>query len=96
MALQLSKELDTGVTGDYWRVVLVQLSPLGDRSTVIVCLYKDAAARAADKTPLETREYSWNAADYPFAVAALDEDNPYVIAYEKLKTLPEFVGAVDA
>lgn len=94
MALQKSKELDTGVTGTYWRVVQVFLHA-GQPTEARVLLYKDAQARQDGKAPLTGLLYSWSGADDPCTVDAMDASNPYSLVYAKLKTLLEFSGAQD-
>ncbi len=96
MALQLNKEMSTGVTGDYWKVTKVILEG-EDECLVTVKLFKDSAARLASKLPLETLEYSFKDSENPCLIVEMDEanQNPFFLVYEKLKTLPEFAGALD-
>lgn len=95
MALQKSKELTSGVSGDYWKLLIKELS--GSKTICAVSLYKDAAARAADKSVLESVVYSWSGEDNPCTIAAMDvaDSNPIKLCYAKLKTLAEFSGAQD-
>lgn len=96
MALELNKEMPTGVTGNYWKIAKLVLE--GEvECLATVQLYKDAAARAAGKLPLETLEYSFRDSENPCLIAEMDtaDQNPFFLVYEKLKTLPEFTGALD-
>ena len=95
MALQLSKEQPSGVTGDYWRIREVKVSPSKVECTVE--LYKDSAARIANKAEMEVTIYVWEGADHPCEVADMDavNENVYSLCYDKLKTLAEFSDAVD-
>lgn len=94
MALQLSKDLPSGFSADYWRIESVDLVPGTTR--VIVAIYKDSAARQAGKAAVSQADYSWTADDNPCTLDAMDSgSNAFALAYEKLKTLPEFAGAQD-
>ena len=97
MALQLPIVSPTGHTSDYLRVVEVITQQAVRTSRVVVWVYKDAAARAADKARVAELNYYWDGESYPFDLAALDAEgmNHVKAAYEKLRTLPEYAGAVD-
>lgn len=95
MGLQLSKEMPSGVTGEYWRVTDLRLDK--DVSTRCqVSLFKDQAARSAGKMPLTVLDLQWNDGDNPCTVAAMASADPFALTYAKLKTLADFAGAVDA
>lgn len=96
MALELSKELETGYNANYWKIDKLDINTKEETSFITVNLYKDNAARLADKKEVFSRTFEWCGNDYPFIVAAMDVDNPLTIAYTKLKTLDEFAGAIDA
>lgn len=97
MALQKDFESAYGVSGNYWVITLLVSDPIAEHAQCKVSVFKDQAARIAGKTPLATRGYSWEGEEYPFAAVDLDpaDTNPYKISYAKLKTLPEFDGAID-
>lgn len=95
MGLQLVKELSSGHTAEYWRVSRIGLIK-GGATDCFVELYKDQASAVAGKNPVEGKTYVWEGAEDPCTVAAMDAANPYALCYAKLKTLPEFSGAVDA
>lgn len=64
MALELSTELDSGITGNYWRIgsVVVACTP-NPIVTVYMELYVNRAARFNGKTPLITRPINMNLID---------------------------------
>lgn len=95
MALQLDKELESGVVGNYWKILAVSFDVLARNSFITLALYKDQAARQAGKQYLKLVTYTWNGDDYPFESAAMDAESPLVLAYAKLKNLPDFQGALD-
>ena len=97
MALQIAREAPTGHVSDYHRVVEVITQQAVRTSRVVVWVYKDAAARLADMARVEELNYYWDGESYPFDLAVLDVEgmNQYRVAYEKLKSLPEYEGAVD-
>lgn len=99
MALELSQELPSGVSGNYWRIAELVLGYLTDTAYCVVKLYKDSAARTAGKEPLSQVSYLWKDADFAgwFDATTLNtvNYNPQERAYAKLKTLDEFTGATD-
>ncbi len=96
MALQLSEEQATGVTGEYWKIESIALTG-EQQSTVRIRLYKDSAARVAGKEAMKELVYMWAGANNPLLIADMDleDNNPFKLAYDKLKTLDEFDGALD-
>lgn len=92
MAIQLTLELPTGVSGDYWRVTSLVLKRTVDTANIVVALYKDQAARNADKDPLLTKSYQVEGATLEALEAAA---NPVEYSYNQLKELPEFDGYGD-
>lgn len=96
MALQLAKELDSGISGDYWKVS--ELSLNGEESVHFTLeLYKDQAARDAGKKPLHGEMRSYSGEDNPCTIIAMNavDVNPFKLLYDKLKLEAEFVGALD-
>lgn len=93
MALELTKELSSGVEGEYWKIEAIEMNPY--KTTVRLALYKDAAARAAEKAPLQYSVHEFYGADNPCSVVALESESAYVLCYDKLKELDEFDGALD-
>jgi len=96
MALELSKTLDTGHSGNYWRIISQQIDYVNSASVTFLALYKDKAARdnGAEYTKI-VRPFKWNGADFPFGVAAMDLKNPVEMAYEKIKLNADFTNALD-
>ena len=96
MGLQLSKTLSSGHTADYWRITLLRLLKNGVTECQVE-LYKDQAAAADNKAAVDGLSYTWEDADNPCTISAMDvvASNPFHLCYEKLKTLPEFSGATD-
>ena len=90
MALQLSKELDNGHTGNYWKVSKIDWTA-SDTAFVWVDLYKDSAARQGDKTPLKAERYKFDT----FTVVNLEANYIIEFAYNQLKSLSNFTGATD-
>lgn len=95
MALQLSLTTEEDVSANYWRITGLRLNIASQESFVELELYKTRNASNAGKRSLLKNVYGFSGSDYPFSVAAMDVANPITIAYEKLKTLPEFAEAVD-
>ena len=91
MALKLAYELNTGATGEYWKIsrIICELNRINgqqDKQTIYVFidLYLNADARLENKTILTSKRLYLQS--YPSTVAN---------AYEALKTLPDFEKAED-
>lgn len=97
MALQLTQEQASGISGNYWKIDSVRLGKNDSFCECIVTLYKDSDASAAAKLPLTSKVFLWSGADNPCPLATLDlvDQNPFQLCYNKLKTLDEFDGALD-
>ncbi len=97
MALQLAIESPSGHVSDYHRIVEVDADHQQSFARVGVGLYKDQAARTAGKEPVKVTRYVWSGEEFPFDLVAMAAagTNHVAVAYDKLKTLPEFEGAVD-
>lgn len=94
MALQLDKELATGFIASYWRIDRIEIDKKNKLGRVTMNLYKDKTA-STDKDRIVTQEFYWEKAEYPFSVQALDDADPFKIAYAKIKTLPDWSSAQD-
>lgn len=93
MALQLSEEQSSGISGDYWKVSRIDI--VDDNICVCVIeLYKDQAARGAGKSSITSKEYRLEGVTSNSEYTSVG-DTPAKLIYEHLKTLPEFTGAVD-
>jgi hypothetical protein len=101
MALQKSYEDIHGSThaSAYAKIVDIRMNTLGKVAEVTLYVYKDAAARAAQKAPVGGKTYLVAGDDYDpiFSVGALDpaDANPIKLAYGAIKAYPEWVGATD-
>jgi len=91
MALKLAYEVDTGATGEYWKIsrITSELNRVSGQSDVQVVyvfidLYLNADARLENKTILTSKRLSLK--NYPNTVAD---------AYKTLKGLPDFENAED-
>lgn len=93
MALQISKETQTGASGNYWKIHRIEL--YSTFTVVFVHQYVDVAARQAGKQSLSQTSYSFTGEENPCTPAALETESAYILCYTKLKTLPEFTGATD-
>lgn len=94
MAISLNKELTSGLTASYWKIKEIRI--LSIQTIVHVALYKDSAARAALKEPVEIKEYAFIDGENPCTSIALEAESAYVLCYNKLKSLSEFSEAIDA
>lgn len=91
MALQLTKEMDDGNSGNYWKVMGMSLVRSDDKAIVTLALYKDSDARQAEKQAMTVRQYTLSG----FDITSMDAGNPVALAYTKLKELDEFSTATD-
>lgn len=92
MALQVSKELPSGVVGDYWRVLSINILLEDAKAEVTVGLYKDASARQSGKVAILTDTKKVGGITIAVLQGAKD---PVELVYTKLKALVEFAGAND-
>lgn len=87
MALQLDKELENGVIGNYWKIRAISLiAP--DKLIISIDLYLSKAAQLAGKTLLDCSVFSYNDLD-------VNINNNFDSAYERLKLEEFFSGALD-
>ncbi len=95
MALQLLKTLPSGHTADYWRVSKIDIDANRTKADITLELYKDHAARLVEGTrPIKTQMESFSGEAFPYPVEEVDM-NVYELAYEAIKSLDEFDGALD-
>ena len=95
MALQLTNELGSGVSGNYWRITKASTDPEVNNSYVTISLYKDQAARNGGKVPMLRNEYEFYGSDNPCTNTALETNSIIKLLYDKLKTLSEWSSATD-
>ena len=96
MALKKTFELPSGLTVDYWKIDVLTVDTRNNSCSCIVSVFKDVASRLAGKTSVDYRSYTWEGTNNPFDIAVSIDVNPFIVIYEKLKTLPEFANAIDA
>lgn len=85
MAIKLARILDTGFTGDYWKIIQTNINYLDKYSNIVMALFKDKVARDAGKSPITSVSYGWHGDDFPFSIAAMSVTNPVEISYKKIK-----------
>jgi hypothetical protein len=106
MALQKDYETKEGYTANYWRITAVHLTAKNIADSFKIALYKDKTSRDAGKDIILLKHYTFPITDQetnevlhnsPFTLEAMDtaDSNAYKIAYNWLKTQPEFSGALD-
>jgi len=101
MALQKSFEDIYGIThaASYSKVEVFEPHTSAKVVNIDVYTYVDAAARAAGKRAVHVWHYEYEGDDYDalLSPAVMDpvDTNPIKLIYVKLKTLDEWVGAVD-
>lgn len=86
MALKKEKTSEIGVLGDYWRIDMLNIDKKRKIANGYLSLYVDSTA-ASDVCcmPLEAKKFQWTNGSFPFDIVALDENNPYTIAYNLIK-----------
>ena len=93
MALELSKELDSGATGNYWRIVRVHVECDVENPycSIVMGLWVNRQTRLDGKSILSSEIVRMNLAD-------IDSTFSYdfrACLYNELKTLPEWENATD-
>lgn len=92
MALQLSTTLNTGCSGNYWRIYEVRVDRNRQTITMQVYLYLTQAARETGLMPLSAATYVLSGTDYTTVMAST---NFIQALYDYLKAQPQFSGEVD-
>jgi len=87
MALQLSKTLDTGITGNYWKITKIDINNFENRVDIYVTLFLNKAIRNAGNKGIDLQHYVLTWPHFVFTSADLDINNPIKVAYNKLKIL---------
>ncbi|MDD6145721.1 MAG: hypothetical protein PUB43_01575 [Oscillospiraceae bacterium] len=90
MALRKEIIQSDGVVTDYHRILYIT-STINSHTSIAVLSYVNEAARAAEKDEIRVNPYT-KAITFE---TAYDEGITVESAYEYLKTLPQFSGAVD-
>jgi len=79
MGLQKSLELETGVSGNYWKITRMNADYINNTIGVQLSLYKDKATRDANKSPMNNNDYK--------IVLETDSDVTREAVYTKLKDI---------
>ncbi len=83
MAIKKTKNLASGVSGEYWKVTSVEIDTGDDKMKATITLFKDAA-HAVSNHPLGPEKV------YRFDITSQQtEDNVVELAYEKIKARAE-------
>lgn len=90
MALQLDKTLDTGVTGNYWKIGNIIRDTYRNTTRFDLELYVNKDAKDTGKLPLESNYYTVDSIDW-----INSENNILTDCYTYVKAQPEFSGALD-
>ena len=93
MALQKDIPQSTGVIPNYTRAMNPNINSTDDSGTVLVKIYLNAAARAANKSEVTNKMYSIPAGT--FSSINMATTDPRDLVYTYLKTLAEYLGATD-
>lgn len=99
MALELTKELDNGSIGNYWRIGEIHLSLANENAKrpasclVRLVMFKDENfAKVLNKTPMGVAQIQIEEADLP----EKEIDALVAAIYAKAKTDKQFLGAIDS
>jgi len=82
MGFQLEQENDAGLSGNYWKILMLQIDTKGMHTSVSVGLYKDKASRDAGKEPMQIENYQIA----NITNESMDGESPLKTAYNRLKT----------
>ena len=86
MALILEKELNTGITGNYWKIINFEFNILEGRCVCKLSLYKSEEARRDNKESITTEILRWQDKETLFGLSSSDEiTNPFILMYNKIK-----------
>ena len=95
MAIQMIRELDSGVSVTYHRVTGLSINVTASNARFVVDSYVDGSARQAGKGPADQEVFVMGPDRFTMTNAAMDARSPIALAYDFLKTLERFAGAVD-
>lgn len=91
MALELSKELLTGVSGNYWKIINVNHSP-GVSSEIRLGLFVNKEASDSNKVAMEIVNLPLNT---PLSLSEITDKNLIAASYDRVKLASQFVGSKD-
>lgn len=100
MALQKNKTTRFDIVGNYHRIINIDIKAKINRVYIVVDLYKDKAARDANKAPLESQTIEIKDAAYLAMANAVTSGQSFfaevaTACYNHLKTLPAFADSLD-
>lgn len=94
MAIRSAKTLNTGVVGDYWKVIQSNYNWLDSTLHIAAALYLDEASREAGCNPIDVQTWDVEIPEVKFS--GLTEPTQIIaLSYDIIKEQPEFVGATD-
>jgi len=92
MALEKEIEVrDTGVKADYLRIEDIQFSKVHNELRINIGIYLSKVHKDSGKSPIDVLSVLVTDA----STASLNGSNILEMAYNKIKELPEFAGALD-
>lgn len=101
MALKIQSIADNGITTEYHRIALLSID-VHQQNTILVHSYLSADARQIEKdyasgkyNSLEAGMMKFPYVDANYIHLGYDENMTIPKAYDYLKTLPQFEGAID-
>lgn len=89
MALIKSYYTNLGITANYWRLYQLKLDRFYHTCEILMALYADENARRMNVNPIQLQSFIIE------GITGDEEMNPLVVAYNQLKNLPDFKGAID-
>ena len=92
MALQLTKETLTGISGNYWEIINMIPDFYKEDIEIHIALFKDAAAKTAGKSYMDVKYHVFKNSDFLDFLGSVDIRT---VAYNKIKVLPEWEGSID-
>jgi len=98
MALRLRSVTKENHVGEYWKIVNVNMNVVNRSSRIKIALYENRISRKSGGNPLDYRQYTWEDLENPFTFDTINVEgmDPIEIAYNKIKSFPEWEGAEDS
>jgi hypothetical protein len=92
MAMQLTTVLNSGVSGNYWKISDIYIQRDIQQISITMSLYLSQSCRQQNMSPLTTSNYLINGSVCSSIVSSADIIQ---VLYDYLKLLPEFAGETD-
>ncbi len=84
LSIEITDPADGSILPDaYARVTAASIDVLNQRAAATVCIYKDAAARLADRSPIAYRHLTWDAEGAPSRTEPTGEMIPARPSFEQ-------------